>query len=283
MAIKFGVNTWTWVSPFKTSDTHLFSKIKHMGFDVVELAVEDPTLIDGRTVAARLWDLGLGATVCGAFGPSRDLSSDDSARVDESLEYIRACLRLCQQVGCSVFAGPMYSSVGKARQLPRDERKREWDRAVANLKRAATLADDHGVVLGLEPLNRFEIDMVNTHQQALSMMKAVGRKNVQIHLDTFHMNIEEKCVQTAIKACKGRLCHIHACENDRGTPGSGQVNWQGFARGLKAAKYDGAVVIETFTPLVKEIAKAAAIWRPLASSQDALARDGVKFLKKLLK
>ena len=283
MAIQFGVNTWTWVSPFKTADKHLFPKIKHMGFDLVELAVEDPALIDAREVASSLWNNELGATVCGAFGPNRDLSHEDAAIQQNSLDYIQTCLRICQQIGAKVFAGPMYSSVGKARQIPADERKRERDRAIANLKKAAVMAEDHGVILGIEPLNRFEIDMVNTHQQALAMVRAVNRKNVQIHLDSFHMNIEEKDSRAAIKACKGRLCHFHASESDRGTPGTGQVDWQGIAKGLKATKYDGAVVIETFTPMVKEIAKAAAIWRKLAPSQDALARDGVRFLKRLLK
>lgn len=283
MAIQFGVNTWTWVSPFKTADIKLFPKIKRMGFDLVELAVEDPALIDARKVAAALWDNGLGATLCGAFGPTRDLSHENKKIQQQSLDYIRTCLTMCEQLGCRVFAGPMYSSVGKARQLPPDARKRERDRAVANLKKAAAMASDRGITLGLEPLNRFEIDLCNTHEQALRIVAAVGSPWVQVHLDTFHMNIEEKDVEKAVRACKGRLCHIHASESDRGTPGTGQVDWEGLARGLKSVRYNGAVVIETFTPRVKEIARAAAIWRPLAPSQDSLAGDGLKFLKKLLK
>jgi len=282
MAISLGVNTWVWVSPFKTADTNLFPKIKRMGFDTVELAMEDPSLVNARIVAAALRDAGLSATMVGAFGPSRDMSHEDRRVQQEALDYIRTCVNMCEQMGIRIFAGPLYSAVGKARLLPPEERARERDRSISNLKKAAAMAFDYGVTLGLEPLNRFETDMVNTHQQALAMVRAVGSRSLQVHLDTFHMNIEEKDTEAAVKACKGRLCHVHASESDRGTPGTGQVDWQGLARGLKSIRYNGSVVIETFTPAVKEIAKAAAIWRPLAQSQDVLARDGFKFLRKTL-
>ncbi len=106
---------------------------------------------------------------------------------------------------------------------------------------------------------------------------------MRIHLDTFHMNIEEKSIEGAIKLAGKKLVHMHVCENDRGAPGSGLVDWEGLAKGLKAVGYKGDAVVESFTPECKAIAAAAAIWRPLAKSQDSLASDGVKFLKKLLK
>jgi D-psicose/D-tagatose/L-ribulose 3-epimerase len=101
-------------------------------------------------------------------------------------------------------------------------------------------------------------------------------------LDTFHMNIEEKSLGDAIRAVGPRLQHVHACENDRGAPGTGNLPWADIAKALKDINYDGPVVIESFTAKVQSIARAAAIWRPLASSQDALAEDGYKFLRQLL-
>ena len=283
MAIKFGITTWAWVSPFKTADIKLFPKIKRMGFDLVEVAVEDPSLLDADKIAAALQDNDLGATMCGVWGPNRDLSSEDPSLVRASLDYIHTCLGMCEQMDIKVLIGPMYSSVGNAHLLSPAESARERARSVSHLKKAAAMAADHDVVLGIEPLNRFEISMVNTVEQALGIIRAVGSRNLQVHLDTFHMNIEEKNTEAAIKACKNNVCNVHANESDRGIPGTGQVHWDGVARGLKAIKYDGPIVMETFTPAIKAIAKAVAIWRPLAKSQDVLARDGLKFLRKTIR
>jgi len=134
----------------------------------------------------------------------------------------------------------------------------------------------------VEPLNRFETSFLNLAEQVIEVVDRVGHPNCQIMLDTFHMNIEEKSSGDAIRAAGKRLKHLHSCENDRGAPGSGQVAWQEVAQALWDIGYAGPVVIESFTAKVKSIARAAAIWRPLASSQDALAADGLKFLRQLL-
>jgi D-psicose/D-tagatose/L-ribulose 3-epimerase len=282
MAISFGINTWTWVSPFRTENAKtLFPKIKEMGFDLVELAVEDPDHIDADAIRELLLDTGLGVSICGAFGPNRDLTSDDPANVRNSLDYIERCLEIGSTVGASVFAGPMYSSVGKARQVPADQKKREFDMAVAGLKEAGMLGQKYGLTLAIEPLNRFETDLVNTAAQAREMIDAVDSPAVKVHLDTFHMNIEEESVLEAIRLIGKDLAHVHASESNRGTPGMALAAWEQMEQGLREIDYSGAVVIETFTPEVKEIARAAAIWRPLALSQDRLAADGLAFLKDL--
>jgi D-psicose/D-tagatose/L-ribulose 3-epimerase len=134
----------------------------------------------------------------------------------------------------------------------------------------------------VEPLNRFETDLVNTAAQGIRLIDEVDRPNVKLHLDTFHMGIEEHSVLAAVRAAGLRLAHVHGCENDRGAPGSGLVPWDQLARGLGEIDYHGDVVIESFTPECQAIAAAAAIWRPLAKTQDALATEGLSFLKKLL-
>jgi D-psicose/D-tagatose/L-ribulose 3-epimerase len=153
---------------------------------------------------------------------------------------------------------------------------------VDTLKDLAAYAGDHGVKLGIEPLNRFETSFVNLSAQAVEIVDRVDHPSCQIMLDTFHMNIEEKSVGDAIRAAGPRLIHLHSCENDRGAPGSGNVAWDEVAQALQDINYDGPVVIESFTAKVKSIAKAAAIWRPLADSQDALASDGLAFLREKL-
>jgi D-psicose/D-tagatose/L-ribulose 3-epimerase len=222
--------------------------------------------------------------ICGAFGPDRDLTHDDSSVRENSLNYITQAIRLCQKSGCKTLAGPMYSAVGKRRHVSADQKKKEWDLAVKGLKEAGKRAADGGVTLAIEPLNRFETDLVNTAEQCERLVNEIGMNNVGFHLDSFHMNIEEKNSGDAVRRAGKRLYHFHACENDRGAPGSGvNIDWPNIAAALKEVGYKGEAVIESFTPKTKSIAAAAAIWRQLAPTQDALAQDGLAFLRKTLK
>ena len=281
--MKIGVNTWVWTSPFSTKEFHLIPKVKQMGFDVLEVALDDASIIDARLLRKMTEDNGLEVTVCGAYGPRRDISSDDPAIRQEGVDYVKQSIRFAEEVGSTLFSGPIYSAVGKARMIPDDERKQQWDWCVANLKELGKVASDAGVTLGIEPLNRFETDMITLAEHALKLIDDVDHPAYKVHIDTFHANIEEKSIPNAIRLVgKGRLGHFHACENDRGIPGTGHQDWFGIRDALNEIDYDGPVVIESFTPGAVEIAKAAAIWRPLAPSQDELASEGARFLRELL-
>ena len=282
--MKIGVNTWVWASPFSTEKFDLLYKIKDMGFDIVEVAVEDPDIIDLPKLKQMLAETGLKATVCGAFGPERDISNEDEALREIGKKYIIRCIKMAEYLGSDIFAGPVYSSVGKTRLVSPEQKKREWEWCVNNLREISGIASDCGVTIGVEPLNRFENDMINLVEQAVELIRDVGSPTYKIHIDTFHGNIEEKSLpETIRKLGKEMLCHFHACENDRGVPGTGHMDWLGIRDALKEIEYEGAAVIESFTPGVKEIAKAAAIWRPLAKSQDILASEGAVFLKNLFR
>ena len=288
MAIGIGVNAWVWTSPFTTQDgpdgLGLMDKVKQMGFDSFEFGLEDPSHVDPQKLKDKAQQTGLKLVVCGAFGPDRDLTHDDASVRENSLNYITKAIEICQKSGTPVLAGPMYSAVGKRRHVTPDQKKKEWDLAVKGIKEAGKRAADSGITLAIEPLNRFETDLINTAEQCERLVNEVGLKNVGFHLDSFHMNIEEKNSYDAIKRAGNRLYHFHACENDRGAPGSGKnIDWEGIAKGLKEVNYAYEAVIESFTPKTKSIAAAAAIWRQLAPTQDALAQDGLAFLKKILK
>lgn len=238
-------------------------------------------MVDSARLRDRLQQLGLDCSVCGAFGPTRDLSSEEASIRASAFDYLCALVDTVEAVGARVVNGPMYSAVGKARLLPAGERRAEWQRAMEGLRRAAAYAGEHGVRLAIEPLNRFETDMINTAAQGLEMIEAAGAANLGLHLDTFHMHLGEKDSAAAIRLAGRRLFHFHACENDRGVPGTGQVHWQAIAQALKQVDYRGAVVIESFTPDLEEIARAVCLWRPIAPDQDTIARDGLKFLRGL--
>ena len=281
--MKLGINTWVWVSPFTTrNDLGLLDKVAGMGYDLIEIAVEDLALIDAGALKRKLAETGLGVTLCGAFGPTRDISNTDPAVRKIGRQYIEDCIRLAEQLGCGVFAGPVYSAVGKTRMVSDEQRKQEWGYCVDNLKAVAGLARSCGVTIGIEPLNRFETDMVNLAEKASALIAEVGSPAYKVHLDTFHANIEEKSIPAVIrKLGKGAICHFHSCENDRSAPGTGHQEWTAIRDALREVEYDGAAVIESFTPGTIEIAKAASIWRPLAATQDELAEQGLQFLRQL--
>lgn len=280
--MQFGVSTFLWKSPFTSHSFELVQKIKGMGFDIIEVAVEKEELIDWARLKELVTENGLQVTISGAFGAERDISSDDPQIRKKGLKYITDCIKIAHDMGSPIFGGPVYSAVGKARFIGEEQKKREWDWCVENLIKIGKVAEDYGVVVGVEPLNRFETDMINTADQAIALVTEVASPNVKIQLDTFHCNIEEKNIPNTIrKLGKDLLCHIQANESDRGTPGTGNLDWAGIKEALTEIGYDKAIVIETFGEVSEEIARAASIWRPLANSSDELAIEGLAFYKKM--
>jgi D-psicose/D-tagatose/L-ribulose 3-epimerase len=281
--MKIGINTWVWTAPLTTEKLEeLVPCVAEMGFDWIEFPLEGPGDFSYARAHELVQEFGLGVSTCAAMGPDRDLLHPETAVQKSGLDYLRHAIEATQAVGATNLVGPFYSAVGRTWQATADERARELDTLEKHLRTLATYAADHGVVLGLEPLNRFETSFINTHEQAIEIIDRVDHPACRIMLDTFHMNIEEKSLGEAIRATGQRLCHLHACENDRGAPGSGNVAWGEVAQALKDIDYTGPAVIESFTADVKSIAKAAAIWRKLAPTQDALATEGLAFLRNLL-
>ncbi len=278
--VTFGVSTWLWTSPFNRETIALFPKIKSYGYDAVEIPVEDPSLIELDLVKKALADQGLKAIICGAFGPSRDLTNDDPALHQTCFTYLDSCLEIASELGAGFVAGPMYSAVGKARLLSPEQRKVEWDRAVSNLRKVCHRAGEFGLDLAIETLNRFETDLINTSEDLMRLIGDINEPQAKAVLDGFHLNIEEPDLESAIRRVGDKLIHVQVSENYRGTPGTGQTNWAAWKRGLEAINYRGTISIESFTPQVKELAGAVCIWKPLVPSQDGFAKDGLDFLKK---
>lgn len=281
--MKFGINGWVWTSPVNTQQVErLAPHVKQLGFDWFEIPLEAIGDVDYALAAKILRDHGLGVSTCAAMGPDRDLIHPEAAIRENGMNYIKQCVDATHTLGATNLVGPIYSAVGRTWQQTPDERARDVDLLVTNLRELATYAQEHGVVLGIEPLNRFETSFINLADQVVQVVDRVNHPACKIMLDSFHMNIEEKDLGAAIRHAGKRLVHFHACENDRGAPGSGHVPWQSVAQALKEIEFNGPVVIESFTPQVKSIARAAAIWREFEPSPDALAERGGKFLRELL-
>lgn len=280
--MRFGINTFLFTSPFTNDSVKLFPTFKKWGFQTVEIAIEAPEHVEPAVVKAALDKNGLVCgSVCACLGPDRDLRGTPEAQ-QNAMTYMKALIDQMVVLGCPSLIGPVYSAVGRADAVEAADYKKQWATVVKNLKQLCKYAESKGRQICMEPLNRFETDFINTVDQALAMVKDVGSPALKLHLDTFHMNIEEKCQADAIKKAGKLLGHFHACGSDRGTPGNDHIDWAPIAAALKKVKYDGDVVIESFTKDVKVIAKAAAIWRQMEPSREDIAIKGLKFLKKTL-
>ena len=281
-AYQFGLSSFVLASPFTDGDADQFDYVKEMGFDLIEVCVEDPHRLSSEFLVEQRDRTGLPISVCGAFGPDRDISHEDESTRRSGIGYLIECVDLAAAVGSPHVAGPMYSATGKTRMLSPEQRfqQRQW--AAESLREVADYAGERGVALAVEPLNRFETDLVNTVEQGLALFELVDRENVGFMLDTFHMNIEEKHSGEAIRSAGEKVFHFQVSENDRGTPGTGNVAWPEIWQALDDIGYAGTIVIESFLPTVKEIARAVSLWRPVAPSMHALARDGLAFLQKEL-
>lgn len=280
--IQYGLNTFTWVSPFRTKDLPLLDTAKAMGFDMVEIPVESEHDLDYEAAAEAYRRTGLACGVCAVMGASRDLAHDDKTIQQGGVAYLKHLIDAAACMGGKIVGGPIYAAVGRTWQQTPEQRRRELARCAGNLREAGDYAARKGILLAVEPLNRFETSFINLAEQAVELVELTKHPALRVMLDSFHMNVEEKHLGKAIEIAAPYLVHFHANENDRGTPGSGHVPWADIAAALKKIGYSGALVIESFTSEVKEIARAAAIWRPPAPTQEGLAQDGMAFLRRLM-
>lgn len=281
--MRFGINTFLFTWPFNNRSTRLFPKFKQWGFETVEIPVASFGDIDPAFVKARLEQAGL---VCGSvtpcLGPEQDLRGTPEQQ-RAGIEFMKGVIDVMVRLDCPRLIGVVYSTVGRADAVPKKEQRSQWRTVARNLREVCRYAEDHGKSIAMEAINRFETDFINTCDQGLRMIGDVGSPALQLLLDTFHMNIEEKDPAAAIRRAGKHLGHFHACGCDRGTPGNDNLDWKPIAAALKAIRYDGDVVIESFTSDVKVIARAASIWREIEPTRDEIAWKGVKFLKKTLK
>lgn len=280
MARKIGVNTWVWTSPLTDERlAALAPRVRDWGFDVIELPVEDPDDWDPARAADLLGELGLGATVSLVMGDGRELVATDAATVAATQAYLRRVVDAAATVGAAVIGGPAYASVGRTWRMTPDERAAAYAELATNLAPVVDHAAAAGVRVGVEALNRYETSLLNTVDQALEAIAPLPPEGCGLMLDVYHMNIEETDVAAAIERAGARIVHVQVCGNHRGTPGDDHLDWPGIFAALDRAGYDGPICIESFTGDNATIATAASIWRPLAPTQDALAVDGLAFLR----
>jgi D-psicose/D-tagatose/L-ribulose 3-epimerase len=277
---RIGVNTWVWTSPLTdTGVADLLHRIAGMGFDAVELPLENVGDLTVEVVADALAETGLMPCVVGAMAPGRDLV--DPSCVAGTQDYLRACIDFAAGIGATSVCGPFYAATGRVWRMDADQRATAYDDLRTHLAPVVDHATARGVRLGIEPLNRYETSLVNTVDQALTALAPLLGDGLGLALDSYHLNIEERSSADAIRTAGPHLVHVQVCGSDRGAPGGDQTDWPALVAALDQVGYAGPLVIESFTADNASIATAASIWRPLAPTQDDLARDGLAFLRSL--
>jgi len=274
--MKYGMNLLLWSGEITEAQAPLLESLKKMGYDGVEIPTFNLDL-DYAGLGKRLDSIGLERTAVTVRNEGDNPISPEASVRKKGIELNKKTLDCCAAAGVQTLVGPYHSALGF---FPGHSRTSdEWKWGVESMRAAAEHAGKVNVMLGVEPLNRFEVYFLNAHADAAQFCREVNHPNCRMMYDTFHSNIEEKSVPGAFHAIKDMLCHIHISENDRSTPGFGNVRWKENFDAIRDIGYDGWLVIEAFGMALPELAAATRIWRRMFDNELKLAQDGLTFMK----
>lgn len=277
--MRFGMGMLLWADDVCGEEwLPLLGRLREAGFEFVEVPVFRAEESRFAGLGARLRELGLEATAMTALAAEQDLIGDDPARRKAGLEHLRRASDCARALGAPLLGGPLYQALGVFSGAPPSVCERA--RARDGLRAAAEHAAAAGVTLAIEPLNRFEVHLLNSAADAADFAREVGHPALRVTYDTFHAHVEEKDPAEAVRACAGMLAHVQASECDRSTPGAGQVAWDRTFAALKRAGYDGRIAVEAFGQKLPALAAATRIWRRMFADEERLAAEGLAFLRR---
>ena len=271
--VRIGMHSSLWTAAWtKAAAEKLIPDAAKHGLDVIEIALLAPETIDVDHSVSLFREY--------KVTPSASLTLPSHARPDNNPEkadtFLMKALETAHALGCDILCGVTYGELGYRSGSPPTEG--EYAAIAKVLKPVARRAKEFGMRLGVEPCNRYETHLLNTTEQALTMLERIGEDNVTIHLDTYHMNIEEKGIGQAIRRAGKHSSYIHLSESDRGVPGMGTIDWNDVFRALAESGFSGDLVMESFVTLPTEIMAALSVWRPVARDKDEVLAKGVPFL-----
>ena len=275
--MKFGLNLLLWTTEVTEAHYPLLEQIKKWGYDGVEIPVFDLTVSKYQALSQRLKNLGLESTAVSISTGEANPISPDAANRKGAVARLKEVLDCCKALGASKVCGPMHSALGQF--SGKGATTDEWNWCKEAMLQVGDYAKQADVTVVLEYLNRFECYFLNCAADAAKFIKEVNHPRIRTMYDTFHANIEEKSIPDAIRTCAPVMDHVHISENDRSTPGEGNVNWDANFKTLKEVKYDGWMVVEAFGLALPDLAAATKIWRKMYSSEEALAQAALKFMK----
>jgi D-psicose/D-tagatose/L-ribulose 3-epimerase len=275
--MKFGINTLLWGATVGENDFGRLATIREAGFHGIEVPIFSPNEFPAAALRDAVKAAGLECTAVSIIPPGVGLGAEEAVARARAEQHVRAVIDRAAEASIPLLSGPLYFPVG---YLPGRRRTAdEWARTVESWQRLAPYAEAAQVEIAIEPLNRFETYFLNTAADGVAFCEAVAHPSVGLLIDTFHANIEEKSIGGALRGAGVHLKHLHTCENDRGIPGTGHVAWQEFFAAVGELGYDRWLTIESFGFAAGALSAAAAIWRDLAPTPEAIAFDGISFLR----
>nr|WP_306267150.1 sugar phosphate isomerase/epimerase family protein [Pararhizobium sp. IMCC3301] len=283
-----GIISMQFIRPFTGADLHYFDYAAKLGFDFMELLVPEPEdNIDLDLARKAASDCGISLVLAARVNAQRSIASDDAGARQGGLDYLTHCVEVAHQLGAGIVGGPLYGEpmvfAGRP-PVPRSDEAvaARAARTVEGLAHVAPRARNAGVVFGLEPLNRFETDIISTTRQAIEVVDRVDDAGLGVMLDTFHMNMEERSIPDAIRAAGSRLVHFQANENHRGHPGTGHLDWTAIMRALAQINYRGPVSLEPFRRDDDRVALPIAQWRAPHEDESAKLKAGLGVIRSAL-
>jgi len=277
--MKLGIHAYAWCSEWNNDQLDLINRAQRLGMDFIELPLLVLDKFDSSAVGERVKSLGFNTCTSTVLLNDTDITSDNPDIRAQGVSYLKRCVKATSEIGATNFSGVIYSK--HIRQLDGRPTEKEYTWSADSLREVADYAKELGVVIGLEPVNRYETFLVNTCEQALMLKDMIDRDNIKIHLDTYHMNIEEKSFYEATKLAGDNLIHYHLCENDRGIPGTGLVDWDDIFKALAEINYKGYAALESFVDCTDNMN--TWVWRQLAKDGDTLVSEGAAFIRSMMK
>jgi D-psicose/D-tagatose/L-ribulose 3-epimerase len=277
--IKYLVHAYAWTSSWSNDDLGRIEHTLELGLDGIEIPLMELDAVDPAAIRERAGEVGADVVTSVGLNESTDPTSADPAVRDAAQAYLRHCVEASAEMGAPVFTGVTYSALGPV--YDHAPTREEYERAADVLRDVAERAAELGVRLGIEPVNRYESFLVNTAAQARELKAMIDHPAVGVHLDAYHMNIEEEDFFGPVADTVDDLIHFHLSESHRGTPGTGTVDWESIMRGLVGGGYRGYVGLESFAEIAESMRGATCIWRQLAPDSDTLVREGLAYLQEL--
>jgi D-psicose/D-tagatose/L-ribulose 3-epimerase len=275
--LKLGIHAYAWCSQWSNQTLDLINRAKNLGMDFIELPLMSLDTFDVKSVRQRLLDIELECCTSTVLLEGMDLTSGDAEERQRAISYLKQCVEVSSAIGAKQFSGVIYSQ--HVKQAAKRPSEKDWQLSADGLREVAIYAETLGLPIALEPVNRYETYLINTSEQAMKLIDMIGMDNVGVHLDTYHMNIEEKRFSDAVKLAGTKLMHIHLCENDRGIPGTGLVDWDDLFRALGEINYQGYAALESFVDITDNMS--TWVWRQLAPNGDTLITEGKTFIRSM--
>lgn len=279
--MKYGIHLSTFTKDWSEDVFGFIPKVYNYGYDGVEFPLMSPMDFDTKKARKMLSTYKLSCTCGTSMNLERDISSEDKHIRLNGVNHLKNCIDICNELESDCLGGVLYAPWGKLKM--RSESTEDIKRSLETLNEIGIYAKAKGVVIALEVLNRYESYFLNTVKEGKQYIKKIGNSNVKLHFDTFHSNIEEKNLYTAIKEGGQDIYHVHVCENDRGIPGTGNIDWCDVKKGLKDINYDRWITLESFVLPECNAGKDVFIWRKIEKDPDTVAYESIKFLKKLFR